>query len=92
MVSQTVVLSGRVAAGSDAVVDRLELRDASQFRLRNSVPGPWDYAEITEEHLARSATGGILIELVLWSDDAGISVNTGSAIFDGSLLGVDSSG
>jgi hypothetical protein len=92
LISQTVVLIGRVTTGSDAVIHRLELRDVSELRFRNSIPGPWDYAEITEAHLARSGTGGISIDLVLWSDDAGISVNAGSAIFDGSLLEVESSG
>ena len=88
--SQTVVLVGRVTDGPDAVTHRLELREVSELRFRNSIPGPWDYAEITEVHLARSASGGISIELVLWSNDAGISVSAGSAIFDGSLLEVDS--
>ena len=92
LMTQTVVLETRITNESGAVMHRLEVRDVSELRFRNSIPGPWDYVEITEAHLARSASGGISIELVLWSEDAGISLSAGSAIFDGSLLEVDSPG
>jgi hypothetical protein len=84
LVSQTILLTAHVTAGSEVVTHQLELRNVSEFRFRSSIPGPWDYAEITEAHLARTAAGGLSIELVLWSEDAGVSVSAGSAIFDGS--------
>jgi hypothetical protein len=89
--SQTVTLMGRVASGSEAVAHRLEARGVSELRFQNSIPGPWEYTEITEAHVAPSSTGGVSVELVLWSDDAGISISAESASLDGIPLGVDPS-
>lgn len=86
LTSQTIRLNAHVTTGSDIVTHLLELRDVSEFRFHSAIPGPWDYAEITEAHLAHSATGGLSIELVLWSEDAGISVHAGSATFNGSSV------
>ena len=83
LTSQTVVLTARVTGGPGPVVHRLELRDVSQFRFHSSVPGPWDYAEITEAQVGRTNSGRLSVEFVLWSEDAGISVIAASAIFDG---------
>jgi hypothetical protein len=86
LASQGIVLTARVTTDSDVVVHRLELRDVSDFRFQSSIPGPWDYAEITEAHLAPSPTGGLSIELVLWSEAAGISISAGAAILNGSAV------
>jgi hypothetical protein len=79
-------LTAHVTTGSHIVTHALELREVSEFRYRSSIPGPWNYTEITEAHLVPIATGGVSIELVLWSEDAAVVVHARSATFNGSPL------
>lgn len=54
-------------------------RDVSDLRFHNTIPEPWTYAEITEAHLsADEATGQELLDVMLWSEDAGFSIRCGS--------------
>lgn len=54
-------------------------RDVSDLRFHNTVPEPWTYAEITEVHLSvDEATGRRLLDVMLWSDDAGLTISCGS--------------
>lgn len=55
----------------------------SDFQWHSTIPGPWDYAEVTEIHGSILATGEVLTEIMLWSEDAGISIKAASVLLDG---------
>ena len=45
----------------------------------STIAEPWDYAEVTDAELATDATSGLTtLELVLWSEDAGLTVTARS--------------
>lgn len=58
---------------------RLYLRNVTEFRFANEIPGPWDYAEVTEAHVTELPSAALTIEFVLWSEEAGLWVTCGAA-------------
>jgi hypothetical protein len=61
---------------------RIEIDDVSDFRWFSTIPGPWSYAELSEIHVSKFGFDGILLEIMLWSEDAGISIAAKSARLD----------
>jgi hypothetical protein len=62
---------------------KLEFEDISDVRWFTSILGPWSYAELTEIHVTRSPDGTVTTEIMLWSEDAGLSINAKSVRLDG---------
>lgn len=81
--SRLLVISCHVTAGSQAIHHRLEFRALSEFRFFNSIPGQWKYAELTEIHANRTSSGYTHVEIVLWSEDAGLVAIADSVELDG---------
>lgn len=61
----------------------LRFESVSDLRFFNEVPEPWNYAEITEIRSTRLTPGQIKVEIMLWSEEAGITVTAGRVLFDG---------
>lgn len=54
-------------------------RGVLELRFHNTIPEPWTYAEVTEvHHGVDEATGQELLEVLLWSEDAGLSIRCAS--------------
>ena len=52
---------------------RLALYGVTELRFHSAIPQPWTYAELTEVHAEFDAQSEQwLVELILWSEDAGI--------------------
>jgi len=50
-------------------------REVSELRFHNAIPLPWSYADVTEVHVgADPDSGRQILEMVLWSEDAGLAV------------------
>lgn len=53
----------------------LVCRGVTDLRFQNAIPEPWTYAELTEAHVSTDpATGEYLLELMIWSEDAGLAI------------------
>jgi hypothetical protein len=61
----------------------LQFLSVSDFRWFNSIPGPWNYAEITQTDSKRISSEEIHVEIMLWSEEAGLSITAEKVIFDG---------
>jgi hypothetical protein len=61
----------------------LIIDEVADFRWFSAIPRPWDYAEITEFHARDDPSGDVVIDIMLWSEDAGITVRAKSAWLDG---------
>lgn len=78
IVTQTLVISCRVEEGARLTYYELKLKNVSDFRFFNSIPGPWNYVDLTEIHSEEVPSKGIKVEMVLWSEKAGLVVSAGS--------------
>jgi hypothetical protein len=57
----------------------IDCRGVHELRFPNSIPEPWAYAEVTEAHSSfDQESGRHLLELVLWSEAAGLVVKCSS--------------
>ena len=65
---------------------RLIFDSVTEFRFHNSIPDPWNHAEVTEVHAVRLSNARIRMEMVLWSEDAGLALEAGSVAMDGQAL------
>jgi hypothetical protein len=86
LLRQTVVLNLHVndsTASPATSRHALELRDVTDFHWFNSIPGPWDYAEVTEIRIYSTDSGESRVEIMLWSEDAGLSITAGTVFLDG---------
>jgi len=61
----------------------LEFRGISELRFFNSIPGPWNYVELTEIHVTKAAAGNIQAEMILWSENAELIIVATSVEIDG---------
>lgn len=53
--------------------------EVSELRFENAILEPWQYAEVTEAHLTTDeAPRTQTLELVLWSEDAGLVIRAAS--------------
>lgn len=82
IIRQVLFLTIRVSSSSGDTVHTLKCADLSQFRFFSSIPRPWEYAEVTEIHTNVTATGAIQIEIILWSEEAGLVAVADSVTLD----------
>lgn len=89
LLHQRAVLDFHVIDSSESpVVQRhlVEVSGVSEFRWFSSIPGPWNYAEVTEFHFRSAPAGGVIVDVMLWSEDAGVIITAESALFDGTPM------
>lgn len=85
--NQEVTLAINVSHGSEVRSHILRFIGVSEFRFFNTIEHPWDYAEVTEIHLERQPSSEKLVyDIVLWSEDAGLSGVCSSVTLDGLAL------
>lgn len=72
-VTHRLTLEVHVLESGVTSVYELACLRVSALRFDNSIPLPWDYAEVTEVHASRAASGDWVVELMLWSEDAGLT-------------------
>src|SRR3979411_209290 len=86
---QTATLAISVTHSGRSVRHVLCLGDILELRFFNSIPGLWDYAEITEIHFRRDVSTKVwAFEFLLWSE-AGLSGRCSSVTLDGAELVLD---
>jgi hypothetical protein len=83
VVAQSLVITFQVTDHSRVSHHRLDFEELSELRFSNAIPGPWNYAELTEFHVDRAASGTIQVEIVLWSEDARLVASARSVELDG---------
>ena len=82
--NQEVTLEINVGHGNELRCHILRFVGVSEFRFFNTIERPWDYAEVTEIHLERQTSSEkLMYDIVLWSEDAGLSGTCSSATLDG---------
>lgn len=65
----------------------LRLTGMREFRFTNSIPGPWNYVELTELHASFDAQADAWrIEALLWSEEATLTVVCAEVRLDGVRL------
>lgn len=88
--AQTVCLSLKLIDGGESERHELRLSDVGEFHFVNAIPGPWAYAEVTELHFEQDAsTGAWQFDIMLWSEDAGITGRCRAVAVDGVDLAAD---
>ena len=65
----------------------LRLEGVADFHFFSSIRPPWSYVDVTEARLTRADDGAMVVSLVLWSEDAGLTVECDSVTLDGVELG-----
>jgi hypothetical protein len=60
-----------------------ELQGVHDFHWFSSIPAPWNYAEVTEIHVRTEGTAGFVVDMMLWSEDAGLVIKAESVLLDG---------
>lgn len=69
---EAVLAAHIVEEGSTASVS-IRCHGLSEVSFTNTVPWPWNYAEITEVY-ARRVSAGVRLELTLWVDETTLAV------------------
>ena len=82
LAGQTLTITCHVTAGTQSRHHRLECKSLSEFRFFSAIPGQWNYAELTEIHMSKTSSGEAKLEIVIWSEDAGLTVKTGGVQLD----------
>ena len=77
-VGPRVTLSLRVLDAGRETLHRLVLFDVTDIRFRNAIPGRWEYADVTEIRSKPIGGGRSVLEMMLWSEDAGLTIEFGS--------------
>ncbi len=77
-----------VIPASDAVPigHHLDFAGVQELRYLNRIPSPWEYSELTEIRTHRLPSGNVQTELILWSEDATLTIESQSVTLDGSEL------
>jgi len=81
VVEQSVTILAHVE-GAQPSRHVLQVGNVSLVRYSNSIPGPWEYAEITECRVTRSGALATLA-LILWAEECQLEVTGASVTFDG---------
>jgi hypothetical protein len=81
--AQVAVVLCHETEGSRTTSHRIEFRNVSQFQFHNSIPGPWDYAELTEIRVSTTLSERMQTEIIFWSDEASLSIVADSVMLDG---------
>ena len=72
--TQTLSLSVCVRERGEPSRYEMRLSGLSQFHFFNAIEGRWNYAEITEFRLEKDGNAGQwAFDIMLWSEDAGLS-------------------
>lgn len=50
----------------------------TRIEFRSAISPPWTYAEVTELCIDSAADGQVVLDVMLWSEDAGITVTCAS--------------
>jgi hypothetical protein len=82
-VHQVLTLTIRATSSSGDTVYTLDCSGLLELRFFSSIPGPWDYAEVTEIHVDATPSGAHQLEIVLWSEDAGLMAVAQTITLDG---------
>jgi hypothetical protein len=64
-----------------------ELQGVHDFHWFSSIPAPWNYAEVTEIHVRPAGAAGFVVDMMLWSEDAGLVIEAESVLLDGVTQG-----
>lgn len=83
VVHQVLTMTIRASRSSGDTVYTLDCSGLLELRFFSSIPGPWDYAEVTEIHADVTPSGPHQIEIVLWSEDAGLVAVAQTITLDG---------
>jgi hypothetical protein len=83
IIAQSLAITCHVTAGSHVDHHRLKFKELSELRFFNAIPGPWKYAELTEIHVNRTASGATQVEIVFWSEDSCLVAGARSVELDG---------
>lgn len=83
VVRQVLILTIRARSSSGDRFYTLDCSGLLELRFFSSIPGPWDYAEVTEIHAHVTPSGAHQIEIVLWSEEAGLVAVAETITLDG---------
>jgi hypothetical protein len=61
----------------------IRCESVSTLRFYNEIPLPWEYAEITEIRTSLVLRDRTEVDLMLWSEDAGMTITAERILFDG---------
>jgi len=61
----------------------LHFESVSDFRWFSDIPEQWNYAEITQINSSRLSSDRLQVDVMLWSEDAGITITARRVLFDG---------
>lgn len=85
-ISITLVIWRKESRQTPETIHRLEFRNVSDWRFFNSIPTPWNYAELTEFHEDTSYEQGYRVVIVLWDEAAQMTITAESVLLDGQPL------
>jgi len=71
---------------------KLKLLGISEFQLTNAIPLPWTYAELTEIRVIALPRNRVRVEMILWSEDARMTIEADSLELDGERVEAGDSG
>ena len=83
---QVLILMVRTGGFSGDTVHTLDCSGLREFRFSNAILGPWEYAEITEIRASITSSGAQKIEIVLWSEDAGLEIHAETITLNGERI------
>jgi hypothetical protein len=86
VVSHEIMILVEIIDGSEREKHRLHFTQVSEARFFNSIPEPWSYADLTEIHSDTTLDGSVLTEIVLWTEEAGLSIRSKEVILDGKIV------
>ena len=81
VVAQSITIRAHVEGGSPSE-HVMRVTDVRSLEFTNSIPGPWNYAEITECRVHRVGEGA-KVELILWAEECKLEIVGLAATFDG---------
>jgi hypothetical protein len=85
--THAVTMMISVTDGNDSPqVHELRFLNVTELRFFNSIESPWSYAEVTEIGSARLGATECRYDIMLWSEDAGLTIVCSSCTLDGVVL------
>jgi len=88
-VTHECVLEIAVEEQSRSTTHVLLCADVTDLRFYSDIPGPWNYAEVTEAEAAFDEIARCWrLEFMLWSEGAGLALRCAQISLDGCLQGI----
>lgn len=84
--AQALTISCHITEGTRSFGHRIECKSLTEFRFFSAIPGQWKYAELTEIHMNETPSGETQLEVVIWSEDAGLTIKAGVVQLDDKAL------